>query len=809
MWGRAAQVGMLVLAAAVVLYVRARPLFLDGVPQSRRAELTFRGDDGREHVYLGDYDSYLWVREARNYLRSGTTCDAVVEGRCRDTLTNAPVGADMRYARSLHVAAIVAMHRLIALLAPGYPLTSSAFWVPVVVGVLGVLPAFAIGARLAGSVGGLVAAIVVGVNPLFIVRSVGSDNDVWNVVLPLFAVWPAMAALEAASRARAVVLAAIAGAVVGLHAATWSGWGFTHLVLLAGLGAAAVIEALDRSTAPERGVAARLVLPIYWLAAAAATGIAGAGVEALVKPFAVLMAPWAAATALTDAPWPDTFTSVGELSRSSLEEVGNLFFGDVPFFLGCVGLLLTVLPTRRWRAAHVAVLVVGALVYAGVLAVPDQRREALVGLLALPLGGALAVHVVRPAALGSPAGAWIVAVWFLAGMYEALAAQRLLLLLVAPFGLALGVAMGRLHTSVVDALRPYVGRYAWLAWATLLVLPGAVVVRCTHAGMAAARACVPQMNDAWWDTLVRLRDSTPPDAIVSAWWDNGHWIKYVAERRVNVDGSTLGTHVPHWLARALLAPTDDEAAGLLRMLACGSDATPEPEGKLGAWGKLVAHGMDPATAHETIVALARLDRATARLELLAQGLDPEAADDVLMATHCTPPPIYLVLGSALAGRRSWRALGAWDPRRPRTGDDGDAHAGALQWMPCTSTADGAWACRANPPGSAPTARPAVAYRPDGPGSTRLVTPTGETVPAAVLLARSDRVEEETVAGADEGALGVLIDVPGRRALVDSPAMLRSTFTRLMFLGAHYTPHFELVDDRTSPGAERVRVWKVW
>ncbi len=40
-------------------------------------------------------------------------------------------------------------------------------------------------------------------------------------------------------------------------------------------------------------------------------------------------------------------------------------------------------------------------------------------------------------------------------------------------------------------------------------------------------------------------------------------------------------------------------------------------------------------------------------------------------------------------------------------------------------------------------------------------------------------------------------------------MLRSTFTRLMFLGAHYTPHFELVDDRTSPGAERVRVWKVW
>ena len=214
----AARVGLLVLAAAVVLWVRVRPLALEGVPERRRAELTFRGDDGREHVYLGDYDSYLWAREARNYLRTGTTCDAVVGGQCRDTLTNAPVGAEMRYARSLHVAAIVAMHRLIGMFVPGYALTSIAFWVPVVVGVVGVLPAFAIGARLAGPVGGLVGAIAIGVNPLFIVRSAGSDNDVWNVVLPLCAVWSAMAALGAPSPGRAAVMAALAGGVVGLHA---------------------------------------------------------------------------------------------------------------------------------------------------------------------------------------------------------------------------------------------------------------------------------------------------------------------------------------------------------------------------------------------------------------------------------------------------------------------------------------------------------------------------------------------------------------------------------------------------------------
>ena len=52
-----------------------------------RSDLTYAGEDGREYVYLGDFDSYLWLRYARNYLRTGTPCDAVIDGECRDTFT--------------------------------------------------------------------------------------------------------------------------------------------------------------------------------------------------------------------------------------------------------------------------------------------------------------------------------------------------------------------------------------------------------------------------------------------------------------------------------------------------------------------------------------------------------------------------------------------------------------------------------------------------------------------------------------------------------------------------------------------------
>ena len=146
------------------------------------------------------------------------------------------------------------------------------------------------------------------------------------------------------------------------------------------------------------------------------------------------------------------------------------------------------------------------------------------------------------------------------------------MLLVPPFGILLGVAVGRFYgwalrvttRGLADAWRMRIA-------AALFAGCAAVVIPIVGRGAAAARAYLPGVHDAWWDTLTKIRETTPPDAIVTAWWDYGHWIKYVAERRVTSDGSTLSRRVAHWIGRMLLAPTEREAIGLLRMLDCGSD----------------------------------------------------------------------------------------------------------------------------------------------------------------------------------------------------------------------------------------------
>ena len=56
-------------------------------------------------------------------------------------------------------------------------------------------------------------------------------------------------------------------------------------------------------------------------------------------------------------------------------------------------------------------------------------------------------------------------------------------------------------------------------------------------------------------------------------------------------------------------------------------------------------------------------------------------------------------------------------------------------------------------------------------------------------------------------MGVLLDVQHARAVVGTPALLRSTFARLMFGCEAPGSPFEKVDERTAAG-ERIVTWRV-
>jgi hypothetical protein len=503
------------------------------------------------------------------------------------------------------------------------------------------------------------------------------------------------------------------------------------------------------------------------------------------------------------------------------------------------------------------VLAAGVLAYPGVLVDPNAAsRTVLAGVLALPLVVGCLRSALAPRDEPSAGGSLIAAVWFVVTLVLAFEGARYVMLLAPAFALVFGVALGRLHAGVVALLarRTTSSAVAPLAF-VVLALALVPFVQTSHGVVARYR---PRMNDAWWDTLQAIRERTPPDAIVAPWWDFGHWTTFLADRRVLADGASLGTHVPHWMARALLSISVPQSLGVLRMLACGSDASGEPEEGQGAYAKLRAAGLGSVEARETIMTLATATRETARQRLRARGLDDAAVDDVLASTHCTPPPTYLVLSSAMRGMAGWRALGAWDARRAyaaRVARDlpeaqavpdmqarlgisaSDAQAlwraaratepskldafiapkrGYLstEWVACNDTA-GVWSCPTNIDTGTGRILTGVRVVPRAPQQSRLVLrrppPAGGdelATPGSLVMAGSETISALDFKRAGFPALGVLVDLPNRRVLLGTPSLLESTFTQLVYLDGRYAKGVEKVDERVGYEGERVTTWKV-
>ncbi|MGH7785609.1 MAG: STT3 domain-containing protein, partial [Candidatus Binatia bacterium] len=437
---------LLAVAVAVVLWVRLLPLDLPGVSDPAvAAALRYTGADGRAHVYLGDRDSYLWLRHARNLLRTGSACEAVVDGECRDTLTLAPLGGTARYAGSLHSAAIVAVHRAATVFVPQFPLPASAYLVTVLIGVLAVFPAFALGRQLAGPIGGLVAALMVGLHPAVLQRSLGADNDIWNVALPLATVWAVSAALAAGPRT-ALAYALLAGIFSSLHAAIWRGWSFAFAVILGGLAAAFTVHALrwalrQRNARVWQSPAVRQtsVVACVYLACAALATLAVGAEEPALRVIANLAGDVFASGGGGQPPavdlWPSALNTVSELRLPTLGTIAVASYGALLFFVGWLGLLALLLPRDGWTPAHFVVWIAGNVLYRYLLTTVLDRR-ALLALLALPLLGAVALSVTftKEDDERDIGPALLVLTWFLAALYFSYGGLRFILLLGAPFG---------------------------------------------------------------------------------------------------------------------------------------------------------------------------------------------------------------------------------------------------------------------------------------------------------------------------------------------------------------------------------------
>ncbi|MBI2546157.1 FKBP-type peptidyl-prolyl cis-trans isomerase [Candidatus Woesearchaeota archaeon] len=584
----------------------------------------FQDEQGRN--YIPDIDPYFWMRYARNYLTKGHVGDVVLNGQEWDNHQLAPIG---RFAdTSFHNYYLAWQFRILDLFMD-IRLEESSALMPVIISAISIIPAFFIGKRIAGNVGGFFAAFALAVNAGFLGRTFWghADTDGWIVFFALMVTWLFIEAFEANSRARRIVYGSLAGFFTGIFARTWLGWWYIFDFILGASGIFIVYYSAIHFRDFKKGIIAFFrenkvmahmvfVLVVYIAAAGFfVTLFSQASFGDNLKSF--VMAPLSPLNIVTlkdpvrSDLWPNVFTTVAELNEGNLNQIISQMGGRTLFYISLLGIALTILKKDKNGK-------------------PDIRY------------------------------ALLLAIWYLASIYASFKGIRFTLLLAPAFSVAFGVAFGMAYIYLTAILSRELKIARWIVALVFITAFSLFLIGPTQYAYAAAGSDLPIINDAWWNSLNAIKNNSTENAIISSWWDFGHHFKYIADRPVTFDGTTQELQPAHWIGKTLLTDDEDISIGILRMLDCGSSRAFETLYNY-------SDGDQQARTHKSVKALYsifKLDKDEAKMELTKEGYTSAEAEHALRYTHCEPPQAFMIASEDMIGKSGvWGHFGSWNFER--------------------------------------------------------------------------------------------------------------------------------------------------
>ncbi|MFO8015521.1 MAG: STT3 domain-containing protein [Candidatus Woesearchaeota archaeon] len=571
----------------------------------------FQTEDGQ--TYLLAIDPWQWYRYSGNIIDHGYPGDYINDsGVMIDDHMLAPIGN--KVGDELHPYIGAYFYKFLHLFNSDISLMTAFFLLPLIIASLAVIPAFFIGRKLGGLLGGLFASILVAVHPSVLGRTAAgfADTDPYNILFPLLIFWLFFEALDAEDRKKTIIYSLLAGAATTIFSSIWYGWWYIFDFLVA----AAVIYMiyllithkeslkdminLRKDAKRTAGNTAFIALICFIAVTSILVGIfTGTSDLSSIyqQPINFLTIKESASSTL----WPNVFTTVAELNEASFKQIINSLGGRMLFAISLLGIILT-LTLRK-----------------------EDKRDVK--------------HAI------------ILIIWFAGTIYASTKGIRFTLLLVPAFSIAIGAAAGIIYDRLSGWISRELNINRKLTNLVIIILLAMILIGPIKSAGATARKEVPSMNDAWYDSLTNIKEQSSEDAIINSWWDFGHWFKAVADRAVTFDGASQNKPQAHWIGRVLLTDDEDEAIGILRMLDCGANT---------AFDKLNKDTDSTMNSVQLLYDIIVLDREGAKERLEEEGIEKDIISKVLERTHCQPPEDYFITSEDMVGKAGvWGHFGSW------------------------------------------------------------------------------------------------------------------------------------------------------
>jgi len=813
------------------------------------------------HVYLGDIDPYYWVRHADNILKNGHPGDELRNkatgevcmrkgGDCVpwDTHMYAPLGREVPK-DMLYPYFLAYFHKFLSIFDSGKDLMNTSFLIPILIGSLSVIPAFFIGRRLSNNFGGFIAALFMAVHPAYLGRTMNSaDNDTFSILIPLAITWMFLEFMESKDIKKGLIWSAFAGILTGLYTRFWGGgWWYIFDFLLAAGGLSLVISIIanrDRikEYLPElKGVVYSFAI-FFIVSMVSISLISGFSVfmDSFIGPFGFIQLKQVGITV-----WPNVFTTVAEQNPASLSgvisQIANNSF--LLFMLSLLGVALTALKKEDLDVKDWIYFGISAVYYIIILASKSENLFTFLVLIALPVLGKVAYDSFMKRHLDYRT-ALILLIWYMSTMYASTKGVRYLLLLVPVFSISYGVAIGFLFENLTKLISKGMYLNKTLTNIVIGILLIFIMINPIKSAYSIAYQSVPLMNDAWYDSLEKIKYESAPDAIINSWWDYGHWFKYIGDRAVTFDGTSQNSPMAHWIGYALLTNNEDEAMGILRMLDCGSNT---------AFDILNREVNDIPKSAGMLHEVVKMDKEQARA-YLRQYVDADTAEQTLAYTHCDAPDDYFITSDDMIGKSGvWAHFGIWNfdrslmystlklpeyqnnaaksteflkTRFNMSDEEADSmyseiksvrtNDAANSWIaPWPSYASGLIGCSAENttivcPIQAQGVTGSVYMNINLKDKTAdILTPQGTLHPNAIAYPTEDGIEKFTYSNSTIGLSATMVpNGNGWSYILMAPPLEDSMYTRMYFQDGHGLHNFQKISDMRSITGNRIVVWKV-
>jgi dolichyl-phosphooligosaccharide-protein glycotransferase len=620
-------------------------------------------ENGRTYTFLGDLDSYFYLRQAKNIEENGMVCDEIKDGQCWDSYLLAPLGGPV--SPTLHPYGIVFVHKTLGFFNKSINLMKASFLLPAILAAIACVAAFFIGKRLMNEVAGFFGAMLVALNPMLVTRTLGSDTDIWNIVLPLVIIWIFLESFEAQSIVKKSILAVISGLLLGLFAFAWGGWWYVFdFIIVAVLGYLAVIIIKDivqnKSLKASRILTSEVkkdfaVIGILFLSTLIFVSLFvsfGAFESAFFSPTQTFNSLKAAAHANL---WPNVYTTVAELNEANLSAVvGQTAFG-LPwlFALALIGIVLTMIKRNPgWK--EYTLIALSFILYLYLVSPTGLAMSPYVfaALTMLPIAAAVILYLIDKDNKVDLKPAFLFTIWFVGMTIASIKGVRFILLLTPIFAIAVGAAVGYLYQYLARIAKTELNINDLAAKIAVFLILCMILITPVKAGISSGENFTPSMTKGWWDSLSKIKQESAPDAIINSWWDFGHWFKYVADRRVTLDGVTQNHPNAHWLGLILQTNNEREALGILRMLDCGSN---------NAFEEVNKKFNDPEKSENIVADLVVLDKMQGETYLRNLGFTNEEIAVISQYTYCSPSEDYFITSEDMVGKAAvWAHFGLWD-----------------------------------------------------------------------------------------------------------------------------------------------------